>query len=184
MKKPNAPILPPDATFDYGMAQRLVRQMQDSALHIFSGGVVSSLPDALRTGTPEDDAALLILDCTLVTDGRRGWLILFDEMDEWDVVREMTELFGGLLPGAEAGRDFVVRAACPAHRGKIGRRRRSRALEIPVRQGLRATVEEAYERAFEAGIEVAHDALIDAFRGHGFRLYDERTIRCEMAQCL
>jgi hypothetical protein len=172
MQKPKEPRLSTGGAMDYDLAERALRQLQDSHLHVFWTTVFSALPEALKTGGPDDEHTSIGFDLALLTDGRRGWLVLVNEVPEYDAAAELTDLFEHLLGGPSQG--LVVRAANMSIHDPCVREKTLR-LESPRR--VRAELEAAYETAFGAGNAVDHDVLLERLRAYGFGAKDEREMR-------
>ncbi len=178
MQKPTDQPLSTDGSFDYDLTERIVRQLQESHLHVAAVHVASDLPDALKTGdAARDDAALIVVTLTMLTDGHRGFLVLVDEVPEYDAPFEMTDLLTQLAPGSEPGHTFVVRGATmntldPCLRG--------RTLDLTKTAGVRGEVERAYEEAFAGHGPVDHESFFAAFTAYSFFVHDERSIRGEL----
>ncbi len=167
MQKPATPRLSTDPTMDYDIGDRVARELQDSDLHIFRVGLMMGLPKPLQTGTEQDELCSLVIHPTLLTDGHRGWLILVEDTDEWDVEEEISELFGSMIPAHQ----FVVRA-CELHRPPKGS-------AVPLREcdRVRSILEEEYERAFAGKAPIDHDTLLEACKAYRWSVEDERALR-------
>jgi hypothetical protein len=170
MQKPSDCPLSTDATYDSDITERVVRQLQESHLHVHWTMVMSSLPDALLTGGPEDEHSGLMVDMTLQTDGRRGFLVLVDEVPEYDAPLELTELLASMVPSDA----FVVRGANMSTFEPCERPRTVR-LTDPAR--VRDDVERAYEEAFAGRGPIDHRAFLAAFAPYGYSVEDERALR-------
>lgn len=174
MQKPIDCPLETDGTHDYDLPERIVRQLQESHLHVFSVDVMSSLPDALKTGSPDDENTMLMFALTLLTDGRRGFLVLVGEEDDFDAPLELTELLCQVAPGAEPGLTFVVRGA---NMSTWEPREREGTLPLTDPARVRAEVERAYEEAFGDRGAIEHAGFLDAFAHFHFKVRDERATR-------
>lgn len=174
MQKPIDCPLATDGAHDYDLSERVVRQLQESHLHVFSVHVMSSLPDALKTGASYDEHTSLMFTLTLLTDGRRGFLVLVDEAHEYDAPREITELLTELAPDAEPGVTFLVRGANMSTWEPC---LRDRTLQLTEPTRVRVEVERAYEEAFADRGPIEHAAFLDAFARFHFEVHDERATR-------
>lgn len=172
MKKPELRIAP-EAPYEYDLQERVVRRLQDSPLHVHGVSVMSSVPAELG-GDPDDPRQAMMVTLTLVTDGRRGWLVLVDEAPEVDMAAEMAELVGEI---ASEGATFVARAAtrwdAPV-----------RAHTLDLRDGPRvcAAVEAAYEEAFAEAEGAELEGFVRAFEAVRFPVRDERALRAFIAE--
>jgi hypothetical protein len=175
--KPTHPRLPADSSMDYDLTERVLRQLQDSHLHVFSTDVLSSLPDALATGSASDEHAGLVVTLTMLTDGRRGWLVLVDEVPEYDAPAELTELLGEVV-GSKAG-ELVVRGANMDEDDPCEREHTLR-LTDPAR--VRPEVERAYEAAFAGAAPVDHAAFLECFGRYHYAVQTERELRATLAE--
>lgn len=180
MQKPIDCPLETDGTYDYDLSERVVRQLQESHLHVFSVHVMSSLPDALKTGHPNDELTSLMFTLTLLTDGRRGFLVLVGEEDEYDAPCELTELLSEVAPDAVPGVTFVVRGA---NMNTLEPRERERTLRLTDPARVRAEVERAYEEELGDQGPIEHAAFLDAFARFHFQVHDERATREAYGEC-
>jgi hypothetical protein len=174
MQKPTDCPLSTESRYDYDICERVVRQLQESHLHVFSVHVASSLPEELKTGSPNDEHTVLVITLTMLTDGRRGFLILVHEEHEFDAPLEMTELLCGLAPGAEPDVTFVVRGADMNTDDPC---ERPGTLPLTEPKRVRVEVERAYEEAFVEGPPIDHAVFLAAFAPFGFEVRDERATR-------
>jgi hypothetical protein len=175
MQKPTDCPVPTDSTYDYDIAERAVRQLQESELHVHWTMVMSSLPDALLTGRPEDACSGIMVDMTLLTDGRRGFLVLVHEVPEYDAEREFTELLASMVPSDA----FVVRAA---NLSTLDPCELPRTVRLTDPSRVREEVERAYEEAFAGGATIDHRAFLAAFDPYGCPVHDERWLRRRILQ--
>jgi hypothetical protein len=174
MNKPRDPDVPSNGEHDYDLAERAVGQLRESELIVTRALVVSSLPEALKSGEPEDDLTSLDFTLVLLTDGRRGFLVLVDECDEFDAPAEMTELLTLAVGG-----DFVVRGATMSRVEPV---LREHTLDLRHPAGVRARLEAAYEHAFGAAGPIDHAAFFARLVSAGAFLADEREIRVGMRE--
>ncbi len=174
MKKPRQPRLSTDGSFDLDLTERVARQLQDSDLHVLEALAMSALPEALRTGAPEDDYTSIHVILTLVTDGRRGVLILCMEDEAYDAEAETTELVDCLCPGGATRGTFVVRGATMIARSPAAR---ARSLDLSDPATVRARVEAAYEEAFAGAPAVDRRELFLGFQAYGCPVKTEREVR-------
>lgn len=176
MQKPaNLPVST-DSSYDYDIAERLTRQLQDSPLHVYWGAGLMALPDALRTGNPGDDLTSLGFSLAMVTDGRRGWLVLDREADDFDAQAEITELLCCMSAG-DPGRDFIVRTAA-IYATEPGIRPRTLRLDDP--PAVRHIIEREYATGFTNAPPIDHARFLASFEAHNFALRDEREQRQEI----
>jgi hypothetical protein len=179
MEKPTEPRLTTDGAMDYDLAERVVRQLQESSLHVVASHVTCSLPGALAPRARADEHAFMMFDLAMITDGRRGWLILVDEAPEYDAAAEMTELFTEIVGGPAADAGIVVRGATMDHLDPCYR---AHTLDLRDPTRVRGDVERAYEDAFrERDTPVDHDALVTRLRQFDYEVRDERALREELA---
>lgn len=179
MDKPTEPELSINGSLDYDLAERVVRQMQGSAHVVCSAHVVTSLPPPLATGTPEDELAGIFVDLALITDGRRGWLVLVDAVPEYDEALEITEFLDDVMQGAGA-RHAVVRGATmhDSMMSELSAAMRADILDLRDTTRVREVVERAYEDAFGPRPEaIEHDELLARFRSLGYAVRLERELR-------
>lgn len=177
MEKPAHPRLSTDGSMDCDLAERALRQLQDSHLHVYGASVVSSLPDALKTGHPDDEHSGMIVSLAMLTDGRRGWLILVDEVPDYDAAAEITELLGAVV-GPKA-RELVVRAANMSELDPCVKEHTLR-LEDPAR--VSEELARAYEAAFSGARPVDHAAFLECFRPYHYEVRTERELRQQLAK--
>ncbi len=177
MEKPTDLPVSTDSKHDYDLTERLVRQLQPSELHVFAVHLMMSLPDAVKTGDPaHDDHVMTSTSLTMVTDGRRGFLILVDEVPEWDAISETVELVSLAARGSVLGETFVVRTATIYEPDESAR---SRTLRLSDPERVRAEVEREYARAFVDRGSIDHAAFLAAFRPYA-PVRDERALREEL----
>lgn len=174
MQKPSEPDVPSNGTHDYDLAERAVGQLRESELVVTRAVVGSSLPEALRTGDPDDDLTSLDFTLVLITDGRRGFLVLVDECEEFDAAAEMTELLT-----SEVGSGFVVRGATMSRSEPV---LREHTLDLRNVSSVRARLEAAYEDAFASAGPIEHAAFLARLEEAGAFLADEREIRGQMRE--
>ncbi|RLB47507.1 MAG: hypothetical protein DRJ42_25285 [Deltaproteobacteria bacterium] len=174
MQKPTDIHLSTDGSFDVDLTERVARQLQSSALHVYEANTMSALPDALCTGSAHDAHTSIHVPLTMVTDGRRGWLILSTEDGEYDVEKEFTDLVDSIVPGSASRSEFVLRGVIF---GEDDPGALPRSLRLTDASRVRAVVEGAYEAAFAGAGDVDHEAFLGAFRACGFPPKDEREIR-------
>lgn len=165
MKKPRLAI-ESDPCLDYSLAERITRALEGSHLHVFDAFGFMSVPAAI--GDPFDETMSMSVELTLLTDGRRGWLVLAAAQDEYDVEVEIGELVGEFLEEVPGPLTCVVRAVAACSR-LVG------ALEI-----ARTPLEVEYERHFDGRSMVDHEPLLAAIRGCGWSVKDELEIRQDM----
>ncbi|MEQ8886539.1 MAG: hypothetical protein RID93_02800 [Sandaracinaceae bacterium] len=173
MKKPELSIQS-DPSLDYGLSERVARYLEGSPLHVYAADVLSGVPDGLEgAGNPH---ASIVVELTLVTDGRRGWLVLVQAADEWDVEVEMTEWFEHVLEGVEAPPRCVIRAANRNREDHDG------ALELREAEAARARIEAEYQRCFADALPCRLDLLLTLFEAFHYHVLDERGLRAQMNQ--
>lgn len=179
LDKPTEPRVGAPSEWDYDIAERVTRALQDSPLSVARTMVFSSIPDHMRVGGhPADwDCCSIAIDCTLVTDARRGWLVLVEDPVEFDAEKELTGLFAELLEDGVRGRDFVVRAC-----DRVRPRPTGAAIDMRRTEDLRERLEAEYERAFADAGPVDHQRLIDACLTSGYGFSAEPEIRAECIQ--
>jgi hypothetical protein len=171
--KPDARIAAPSHD-DVDQEERVTRAMQDSGLHLCASNLAMGLPPELKEGEYAHlgpGAVQLHLDCTFVTDGVRGWMVLVAADDDYDVEAEVSECFEGLLPGHQASGQLVVRATYRWRRPPY------RALCIGLPCETRLRIEAEYTRRLFRGPPTDHQALLSACRGMGYTVRDERAMR-------
>jgi hypothetical protein len=169
-KKPTLRIAP-GARYEYDLQERLVRRLQDSPLHVFGVCVLSAVPAELG-GDPDDPHTSMMVTLTLLTDGRRGWLVLVDEAPEVDMAAEMTELLGELVAGREGVPPFLVREAT-----RWSPPTRARTLDLRDPAAVRPTVEAAFEEALPEGARADVEGFLACFAPFNFRVQDELALR-------
>jgi len=126
-----------------------------------------SMPAAI--GDPFDDTLSIVVELALLTDGRRGWLVLACADDEYDAEVEITELVSHLLEGVPEPPRWAVRAVATSSR-------RRGALELSG-----ASFEAEYERRFGDGRPSGDlEPLLASIRACGWSLRGEGAIRREM----
>ena len=173
MKKPTSCPIAPASNLDYDIAERTVRQLQESYLHVCSASVATAMPEAI--GDPHDMLTSLLVDLTLITDGRRGWLVLVHEVEEYDAAVEIDDMLTSLLAEFGSTTDFVTRRAA-MHRSTMARARPG-TLDLRDPSTVRATLEAAYEAAFAPASATDVEAFLPPFRMYGFALWDELALR-------
>ena len=171
MKKPDYPITS-EEWLDYGLAERVARHLQASPLHVFFASVSMSVPAAL--GDPSDPHAALLVDLTMLTDGRRGWLVLVSAQDEWDAEAELTEFVEGLCEMVEGPSRWVVRAARGHEPAVPG------ALDLRDAATVRERLEAEFERSFDGAPPAEVEPFLRPFEKFGYAVWDELAIRRQM----
>ncbi|MCA9609714.1 MAG: hypothetical protein KC619_29150 [Myxococcales bacterium] len=156
LDKPTTPRLTDEPGFDFDVAERLTRALKDSAL------IVAQVTVGSEHKT----------DCALVTDGRRGWLVLVDELDAPDAATTFASRLARCLGPTVPSEDYSVRAA-----RMHGRPRPTTALPIWTTEGLRQRVEIEYESVFAGAPAIDHDRLVRACRERGYPWLDEHDLR-------
>lgn len=170
MKKPKLKVA--EATpYEYDICERVMRQLQDCSLHVFGVSLLPAAPAAV--GDLGEPTTSILVHFTMLTDGRRGWLVLVQEQDDWDVVVEMTEIVQRILQNhSQSDADFVVRAATSDYRPE-----RADTLDLRDRGVVRDTLEHAYDAAFGASGETSVAGFLEAFGHCGFEVQDELALR-------
>jgi len=174
MEKPDLPI-ESDPYLDYQLAERVVRYLEHSPLHVCAAEVLSGVPDGLPGAG--DPYTSISVELTLVTDGRRGWLALVQAHADWDVEKEMTEWFGHVLEGVQGAPKCVVRAA-----NRLGDRDFVGALRIRETDPSRERIEAEYERVFADAPPCRVGLLLTLFESYHYFVIDERGLREQMNQ--
>lgn len=174
LDKPTGPRLSEAPNFDYDIAERLTRALQDSHLIVARTTAVTAFPDDMENERPIDsDDLSLMVDYALVTDCRRGWLVIVDESDDYDAGLHADLVFRELLEGAGPARPhFAVRTAI-----MYGRPRPTTSIPVWTIEGLRHRVEAEYEHAFAGAPAIDHGRLVDACGSHGWSFLDEHELR-------
>lgn len=172
MEKPSYPI-ESDPTYDYGISERIARACAGSALHVFSANVMTAAPPPL--GDPDDPDAGIFVELAMLTDGRRGWLILVEAADQWDVEVELTEFVEVLRRTMSAPPTCVVRAVSSGET-------RADAIDLRDRGTLKARLEAEFARQFEGTPDTRVDRFLAPFQAFGYELRDELGIRRAMNQ--
>lgn len=176
MQKPENYPIESEAWLDYGLTEHVARHLQSSPLHVYGASVISAVPAPV--GDPNDPLTSIMVDFTLVSDGRSGWLVLVSPQVEWDAEVEMSELVEGLL---EMGKvkdppKSVVRAANRYDRATPG------ALDLRDPNTVRARLEAEFERHFEGVAASSVEDFLQPFETFHYALRDELAIRREMNQ--
>lgn len=171
MRKPDYPIKS-EEWLDYGISERVARHLRASPLHVFDAQVSSSVPAAI--GDPDDPLTSISVEFTMLTDGRRGWLILVGAEEDWDVEVEMTELVQGMLGATEGQPKWVVRAVELYDPPAAG------VLDLRDGSTRRARLEDEFARHFEGVAPTEVESILQPFEVYALR--DELAIRKCMNQ--
>lgn len=180
MQKPTQPILS-EPFFDYGIAERVARRLERSPLHVVGAYVCMGAPAGFDSGLPEHLVEMpgvgpvsMFEQLALVTDGRRGWLVLASPAKDWDVEVEYTDFIEQCRSSAADPPPCVVRAA------SFFREEPVRGLDLRDVEAARAVLEAEYERCFASAEPANVDALLEVFRDFGYSVTDEAQLRDEM----
>lgn len=173
MQKPDYPIRSA-AWLDHGLSEHVARHLESSPLHVYGAHVVSAVPAAI--GDPDDPLTSISVEFTMLTDGRRGWLVLVLAQDEWDAEVEMTELVEHLLEMVEHPPKVVVRAVAPFAAPNSG------AIDLRDPATVRARLEEEFARHFQGVSARPVEPFLRPFEACGYAPRDELTIRRAMNQ--
>ncbi len=173
MIKPELPILS-EEWMDYGLSQRVARFLERSHLHVCCAEVFSSVPEAIADADGPD--TLLAVEFAMVTDGKRGWLVLTPCDPDYCAELEMTELVGGLLERTEAPPKVAVRAVNTHGEGP------ATALDLRDDAAAGRIIEAEFEAHFEGADPCELESLLETFRRHHYLLLDELALRQEMNQ--
>lgn len=147
MNKPDFRVTPP-GKLDTDLGERIVRALQDSALHLFA---ILGMADH-----PDDPDVAMMVTLTAVTDGERGFLIISEDFAPPRTTPELAELLESAC-GAAAGDDYAIRVASMSAHSPGS----PDTLDLNDANAARAAIERAYHRAFDGRPAIDHAAFFE-----------------------